>query len=67
MFSLLAMVLTILVLGSASLWRAVRNLPLARACTIFRGLLRSGATLIDRQVSSRTSLRTLRNRRSGMP
>ena len=34
MFSLLAIVTTVLVLGSALLWRAVRSLPLARVGSV---------------------------------
>lgn len=59
MFSLLALVTTVLVLGSALLWRAVRSLPLARAGSV--ALWRSAilninaarAAIAARRISSR--------------
>ena len=67
MLSLLAIVVTVLLLGSALLWHAVRNLPLAwaRSVAIFRSLWRSGATLVERLFPTRAPLETSRNRRAG--
>jgi hypothetical protein len=65
MISLLAIVVTAVLLASALVWRAVLILPLAgaRLAAIFRGLLHGGAILIDRLFASRLSPNAGRNRR----
>lgn len=69
MFSLLAIVVTALVLGSVLLWRALLRLSrsTAQVVAIARDLRGSGATLLDRLFPSRISLRTARRQRIGMP
>jgi len=48
MLSLLAIVVTALLLGSALLWHAVQSLPRVRPAAVLRALWRSGAALIER-------------------
>ena len=67
MFSLLAMVVTLLVLGAALLWRAIVawSRSRARPFATRRGLRRRGATALDRLVPSRGSLKTGQDPRAG--
>ena len=64
MISLLAIIVTVVLLASALLWRAVLALPRAsaRLVAIFRDPLRSGAILVDRLSRSRTSPNAARGR-----
>ena len=55
MFSLLAMVVTALVLVSALLWRAVMNLRRARPAALGRALWRRGAILMARNFGIQAS------------
>jgi hypothetical protein len=67
MFSLLAIVVTFLLLGSALLWRAVRGLSVRRtdAAVVCRGAWRSSASSIARLFPSRAALKIARNRPPG--
>lgn len=64
MFSLLAVLITILLLGSALLWRAARDAPWHRWLAVLRRLWRRGAVTIDRLFPSRGLLDT-RDRQAG--
>lgn len=63
MFSLLAIVATVLVLVSALLWRAVRTLsrPTSRARAVSRPRSGGGASLIERTATKRGRLQTARS------
>jgi len=64
MFSLLAMVTTALVLGSALLWRALMKLSRARPAALLRGLWRGGA-IFERLLSRRAAPTAARRGRAG--
>ena len=63
MFSLLAIVVTAVLLGSALVWRAllVLGLPQARPVAILRGLWRNSTILIAQLLPSGTAPKVARN------
>ena len=74
MFSLLAIVVAVLVLVAALLWRAVHTLSRAtsRARAVSRARSRGGASLIERAATKRGRLQTARSApapvaRAGLP